>query len=52
MGYTVLGYGQCADCGGKTVQILLGTDVNGDDDCAGVGWFHICGPGEVSEACP
>lgn len=52
MGYTVLGHGICPDCSGKMVQFALGTDVNGEDDYAGVGWFHVIGPGEVQELCP
>jgi hypothetical protein len=52
MGYTVLGHGTCADCSGSTVQLAVDTDVDGNDDYAGVGWFHVVGRGEVAELCP
>jgi hypothetical protein len=37
---------------GDTAQIYLDTDVDGNDDYAGVGWFHITGQNEVHEQCP
>jgi hypothetical protein len=52
MGYTVMGRGSCPDCGRGTVQLLLDTDRDGNDDQAGVGWFHVVGPNSVREGCP
>lgn len=51
MGYTVSGRGFCRNCDCPIVQMILDADIHGDDDYAGVGWFHIQGPGAVRESC-
>lgn len=51
MGYKKVGEGTCPDCHQRIVQLMLDTDVEGDDDWAGVGWFHVINEHVVREGC-
>jgi len=52
MGYTIVDRSTCPDCHGPIVQLLLDTDIDGNDDYAGVGWFHVISHREVHALCP